>query len=96
MAGLHILIVWIPSLQLHTYLYGRPAKLELLYNKAMQFWIIGYPSATIVSGRKLNRTIMSQPRLIPVTTGRKMADLTTNRADISAQRSGNTPQTLTL
>jgi hypothetical protein len=93
---LHILFVWIASLQLHTDHNGRPAELEVLYNKAMQFWIIGKPSATIVTGRKIICTIMSQPRLIPVTTGRKMAEITTNRADISAQRSGNTPQNLTL
>jgi hypothetical protein len=66
------------SLQLHANLNWRPAKLQLLYNKAMQFWITGYPSVAIVSNRKIISTILSQPWFIPVTMERKMFNLTTN------------------
>ena len=84
MTRLNILIVWMKSLQLHADLNWIPAKLQLLYNKAIQFWITGYPSVAIVSNRKIISTIMSKPWFIPITTGKKMFNLTTNSADISS------------
>lgn len=59
MTGLHILIVWIASLKLHADLNRRPTKLEFLYNKAMQFWVTAYPSAGIMTARKIISTRMS-------------------------------------
>jgi hypothetical protein len=41
LTGLHIIIACIASLQPHTDLNGRQAKLELLFNKAIQFCIKG-------------------------------------------------------
>ena len=59
MTRLHILIVWMTSLQLHVDLNWRPAKLQLLYNKAMQFSITSYPFVAIVSHGKIISTIVS-------------------------------------
>jgi hypothetical protein len=55
---LHMLIVWMASLQLNADLNWRPAKLQLLYNKVMQFWVTRYPSANIIFCRKVICTIM--------------------------------------
>ncbi len=83
MTRLHILIVWMTSLQVHSDLNWRPAKLQLLYNKAMQFWITCYPSFAIVSHRKIISTIVIQPWFILITTRSKMFNLSANRTDIS-------------
>lgn len=96
MTGLSTLIVWIASIKLRADLNRRSTKLEFPYNKAMQFGVPAYPSAIIMTARKIISTILSQPRFISIPAGRKMSNLTANSADIYAMRFSNVPQTLTV